>query len=175
MRILGIDPGYAIVGWGVLDFDNVHFSVVKYGAITTSPETAFDKRLDEIYGDMNIVIDKFRPDCMSIEKLYFNSNITTGIDVAQARGVIILSAVQHNVKIYEYTPLQVKVAVTGYGRAEKHQVQEMTKNILGLKSIPKPDDTADALALAITHGHTGGSRLSEIMRGNELTQLNKKR
>ena len=175
MRILGIDPGYAIVGWGVLDFDNVHFSVVKYGAITTSPETAFDKRLDEIYGDMNIVIDKFRPDCMSVEKLYFNSNITTGIDVAQARGVIILSAVQHNVKIYEYTPLQVKVAVTGYGRAEKHQVQEMTKNILGLKSIPKPDDTADALALAITHGHTGGSRLSEIMRGNELTQLNKKR
>ena len=175
MRILGIDPGYAIVGWGVLDFDNVHFSVVKYGAITTSPETAFDKRLDEIYGDMNIVIDKFRPDCMSIEKLYFNSNITTGIDVAQARGVIILSAVQHNVKIYEYTPLQVKVSVTGYGRAEKHQVQEMTRNILGLKSIPKPDDTADALALAITHGHTGGSRLSEIMRGNELTQLNKKR
>ena len=175
MRILGIDPGYAIVGWGVLDFDNVHFSVVKYGAITTSPETAFDKRLDEIYGDMNIVIDKFRPDCMSVEKLYFNSNITTGIDVAQARGVIILSAVQHNVKIYEYTPLQVKVSVTGYGRAEKHQVQEMTRNILGLKSIPKPDDTADALALAITHGHTGGSRLSEIMRGNELTQLNKKR
>ena len=175
MRILGIDPGYAIIGWGVLDFDNVHFSVVKYGAITTSPDTTFDKRLDEIYGDMNIVIDKFRPDCMSVEKLYFNSNITTGIDVAQARGVIILSAVQHNVKIYEYTPLQVKVAVTGYGRAEKHQVQEMTKNILGLKSIPKPDDTADALALAITHGHTGGSRLSEIMRGNELTQLNKKR
>ena len=175
MRILGIDPGYAIIGWGVLDFDNVHFSVVKYGAITTSPDTTFDKRLDEIYGDMNIVIDKFRPDCMSVEKLYFNSNITTGIDVAQARGVIILSAVQHNVKIYEYTTLQVKVAVTGYGRAEKHQVQEMTRNILGLKSIPKPDDTADALALAITHGHTGGSRLSEIMRGNELTQLNKKR
>ena len=175
MRILGIDPGYAIIGWGVLDFDNVHFSVVKYGAITTSPDTTFDKRLDEIYGDMNIVIDKFRPDCMSVEKLYFNSNITTGIDVAQARGVIILSAVQHNVKIYEYTPLQVKVAVTGYGRAEKHQGQEMTRNILGLKSIPKPDDTADALALAITHGHTGGSRLSEIMRGNELTQLNKKR
>lgn len=175
MRILGIDPGYAIIGWGVLDFDNVHFSVVKYGAITTSPDTTFDKRLDEIYGDMNIVIDKFRPDCMSVEKLYFNSNITTGIDVAQARGVIILSAVQHNVKIYEYTPLQVKVAVTGYGRAEKHQVQEMTRNILGLKSIPKPDDTSDALALAITHGHTGGSRLSEIMRGNELTQLNKKR
>lgn len=175
MRILGIDPGYAIIGWGVLEFDNVHFNVVKYGAITTSPETSFDKRLCEIYEDMCAVLDKFDPDCLSIEKLFFNTNITTGIDVAQARGVIMLAAAQKNIKIYEYTPLQVKVAVTGYGAAEKRQVQEMTKNILGLKAIPKPDDTADALALAITHGHTGGSRLSEIMRGNEVTQLNKKR
>lgn len=175
MRILGIDPGYAIIGWGVLEFDNVHFNVVKYGAITTSPETSFDKRLCEIYEDMCAVLDKFAPDCLSIEKLFFNTNITTGIDVAQARGVIMLAAAQKNIKIYEYTPLQVKVAVTGYGAAEKRQVQEMTKNILGLKAIPKPDDTADALALAITHGHTGGSRLSEIMRGNEVTQLNKKR
>lgn len=175
MRILGIDPGYAIVGWGVLEYCNVNFSVVKYGSITTSPETPFEKRLCEIYDDMCVILDKFRPDCMSIEKLFFNTNITTGIDVAQARGVIMLAAVQRNVKIYEYTPLQVKVAVTGYGAAEKHQVQEMTKNILRLKDIPKPDDTADALALAITHGHTGGSRLSEIMRGNEVTQLNKKR
>lgn len=175
MRILGIDPGYATVGWGVLEFDNMRFGVVKYGAITTSPETPFDKRLAEVYDDMCVVLDKFRPDCMSIEKLFFNSNITTGIDVAQARGVIMLAAVQHNVKIYEYTPLQVKVAVTGYGYAEKHQVQEMIKNILHLKAVPKPDDTADALALAICHGHTGGSRLSEIMRGNEVTQLNKPR
>lgn len=175
IRILGIDPGYAIVGWGVLEFDNMRFKVVKYGAITTSPETPFDKRLSEIYDDMCIVLDKFRPDCMSIEKLFFNSNITTGIDVAQARGVIMLSAVQYNVKIYEYTPLQVKVAVTGYGYAEKHQVQEMIRNILRLKAVPKPDDTADALALAICHGHTGGSRLSEIMRGNEVTQFNKTR
>lgn len=175
MKILGIDPGYAIIGWGVLEFDNMHFNVVKYGAITTSPETSFDKRLCEIYEDMCAVLDKFSPDCMSIEKLFFNSNITTGIDVAQARGVIMLTAAQKDIKIYEYTPLQVKVAVTGYGAAEKRQVQEMTKNILRLKAIPKPDDTADALALAITHGHTGGSRLSEIMRGNEVTQLNKKR
>lgn len=175
MRILGIDPGYAIVGWGVLDYDNVRFSVVKYGDIATSSKTPFEKRLCEIYDDMCVVLDKFHPDCMSIEKLFFNTNITTGIDVAQARGVIMLAAVQRNVQIYEYTPLQVKVAVTGYGAAEKHQVQEMTKNILRLKDIPKPDDTADALALAITHGHTGGSRLSEIMRGNEVTQLNKKR
>lgn len=175
MRILGIDPGYAIVGWGVLEHDNVNFGVVKYGAITTSSETPFEQRIGEIYDDMCVVLDKFRPDCMSIEKLFFNTNITTGIDVAQARGVIMLAAVQRNVKIYEYTPLQIKVAVTGYGAADKHQVQEMTKNILRLKRIPKPDDTADALALAITHGHTGASRLSEIMRGNEVTQLNKKR
>lgn len=175
MRILGIDPGYAIVGWGVLEYDNMRFNVVKYGDIATSPKTPFEKRLCEIYDDMCIVLDKFCPDCMSIEKLFFNTNITTGIDVAQARGVIMLAAVQRDVKIYEYTPLQVKVAVTGYGAAEKRQVQEMTKNILRLKDIPKPDDTADALALAITHGHTGGSRLSEIMRGNEVTQLNKKK
>lgn len=175
MRILGIDPGYATVGWGVLEFDNMRFGVVKYGAITTSPDTPFDKRLCEVYEDMCVVLEKFRPDCMSIEKLFFNSNITTGIDVAQARGVIMLSAAQRNVKIYEYTPLQVKVAVTGYGYAEKHQVQEMIKNILHLKAVPKPDDTADALALAICHGHTGGSRLSEIMRSNEVTQLNKPR
>lgn len=175
MRILGIDPGYATIGWGVLEFDNVRFNVVKYGAVTTSPDTKFDKRLCEIYEDLSVILEKFRPDCMSIEKLFFNSNITTGIDVAQARGVIMLAAAQKNVRIYEYTPLQVKVAVTGYGAAEKHQVQEMTKNILRLKALPKPDDTADALALAITHGHTGGSRLNEIMRGNEVTQLNKKR
>ncbi len=174
MRILGIDPGYAIVGWGVLEFDNIRFNVIKYGAITTQPDTAFDKRLCEIYEDMGLVIEKFRPDCMSIEKLFFSSNITTGIDVAQARGVILLAAARRGLRIYEYTPLQVKVAVTGYGHADKHQVQEMTRNILGLKNVPRPDDTADALALAITHGHAGGSRLAELSRANEVTQLNKK-
>lgn len=175
MRILGIDPGYATVGWGVLEFDNMRFNVVNYGSITTSAETPFEKRLSEIYDDIGVVLDKFSPDCMSIEKLFFNDNITTGIDVAHARGVIMVAAVQHDVKIYEYTPLQVKSAVTGYGYAEKHQVQEMIKNILHLKAVPKPDDTADALALAICHAHTGGSRLSEIMRGNEVTQLNQPR
>lgn len=175
MRILGIDPGYAIVGYGVLEYDNMRFKVVNYGAITTEPETPFDKRLAEIYDDMCRVLDMFKPDCMSIEKLYFNTNITTGIDVAQARGVTMLAAVQRGVPIYEYTPLQVKVAVTGYGRAEKHQMQEMTKTILHLKEVPKPDDTADALAIAICHGHTGGSKMSEIMRSNEVKQLNKKK
>lgn len=167
MRILGIDPGYAIVGYGVLEFDNVRFKVINYGAITTEPETPFDKRLLEIYNDMRVILDRFRPDCMSIEKLYFNTNTTTGIDVAQARGVIMLAAAGLDIPIYEYTPLQVKVAVTGYGRAEKHQMQEMVKNILHLNAVPKPDDTADALAIAICHGHTGGSRLSEIMRENK--------
>lgn len=166
MRIIGIDPGYAIVGYGVLEFDNVRFKVVNYGAITTDPETPFEDRLLEIHTDMCSVLEMFKPDCMSIEKLYFNTNTTTGIDVAQARGVTLLAAAQRNIPIYEYTPLQVKVAVTGYGRAEKHQVQEMVKNILRLNAIPKPDDTADALAIAICHGHTGGSRLSEIMRAN---------
>lgn len=167
MRILGIDPGYAIVGYGVLEFDNMRFKVINYGAITTDPETPFDKRLSEIYGDMCSVLEMFKPDCVSIEKLYFNTNITTGIDVAQARGVIMLAAAQRDIPVFEYTPLQVKVAVTGYGRAEKRQMQEMTKNILHLKEVPKPDDTADALAIAICHGHTGGSKLSEIMRENK--------
>ncbi len=164
MRILGIDPGYAIIGYGILDYDNVRFNVKGYGAITTSPDTPFDKRLCEIYSDMCRVLDGFKPDCMSIEKLYFNTNVTTGIDVAEARGIILLSAAQRDIPIFEYTPLQVKVAVTGYGRAEKRQMQEMTKSILSLKEIPKPDDTADALAIAICHGHTGGSRMSELMR-----------
>ena len=164
MRILGIDPGYAIVGYGVLDYDHNKFDVVNYGAITTEAGTPFEKRLIEIYDDMNSLLDMFRPDCMSIERLYFTNNKTTGIDVAQARGVITLAAAQHCVEIYEYTPLQVKQAVVGYGRAEKHQVQEMVKNILRLKECPKPDDTADAVALAICHGHSSGSALSRILK-----------
>ncbi len=167
MRILGIDPGYAIVGYGVLDFDNVRFRTVNYGAITTPADMPFDRRLLEIFDDMNTLLEKFSPDCMSVEKLYFNTNTTTAIDVAQARGVILLAAAKKNIPVFEYTPLQVKVAVTGYGRAEKHQMQEMTKNILRLEAVPKPDDTADALAIAICHGHTGGSRLSEIIRNNK--------
>ena len=167
MRILGIDPGYAIVGYGVLEYDNVRFKVVNYGAITTEPETPFDKRLLEIHTDMCSILDKFKPDCMSIEKLYFNTNTTTGIDVAQARGVTMLAAAQRDIPIYEYTPLQVKVAVTGYGRAEKRQMQEMVKNILRLNAVPKPDDTADALAIAICHGHTGGSRLMQLTVDNK--------
>ncbi len=163
MRILGIDPGYAIVGYGVLEYDHNKFTVVNYGAITTEAGTPFEQRIVEIYDDMNSLLDLFRPDCMSIERLYFTNNKTTGIDVAQARGVITLAAAQHGIEIYEYTPLQVKQAVVGYGRAEKHQVQEMVKNILRLKECPKPDDTADAVALAICHGHSSGSALSRLL------------
>lgn len=167
MRILGIDPGYAIVGCGILDYDNVRFKTVSYGAIRTEPDTPFIKRLCEIFDETNVLLEKYSPDCMSIEKLYFNTNTTTAIDVAEARGVILLAAARKNIPVFEYTPLQVKVAVTGYGRAEKHQMQEMTKNILRLEKLPTPDDAADALAIAICHGHTGASRLSEIMRNNK--------
>lgn len=162
MRILGIDPGYATIGYGIIEYDNFRFKTVAYGAITTSPDKLFPDRLCDIYSDMQTLINNYKPDCLSIEKLYFNTNTTTAIDVAQARGVILLSARKSNVDIYEYTPLQVKQSITGYGRAEKHQVMEMVKTLLQLNSVPKPDDTADALALAICHGHCSGSLYSKF-------------
>ena len=157
LRILGIDPGYAIVGFGVLDYDGRDFSVVNFGAITTPAGMSFEDRLELIYRDMNEVINTYHPEAMSLEKLFFNTNHTTAIDVAQARGVILLSAKQNGVTVFEYTPLQVKNSVVGYGKAEKKQVQQMTRSLLRLKEVPKPDDTADALALAITHGHNSFS------------------
>lgn len=156
MRILGIDPGYAIVGYGVLDYDGYRFTPVSFGAITTSSKAEFNLRLSDIYDDMNTVLTQFHPDALAIERLYFNTNTTTAIDVAQARGVIVLASAKSGVPLFEYTPLQVKQAVVGYGRAEKNQVMEMTRSILGLSSVPKPDDTADALAIAICHGHSSG-------------------
>ena len=170
MIILGIDPGYAIVGFGVLDYDGRNFRVVNFGAITTPAGMDFNRRLEMIYSDMCQIIDIYKPDALSMEKLFFNTNTTTAIDVAQARGVIMLSAAQHGAQIFEYTPLQVKQAVVGYGKAQKHQVQEMVKNILRLPECPKPDDTADAVALAICHGHSSGSaltRLKALERGNK--------
>ena len=164
VRILGIDPGYATIGYGVIDYNKNRFSVAGYGAITTPAGIPFERRLSDIYSDMNELIKKYSPDEMSIEKLYFNTNTTTAIDVAEARGVILLAAYSGGVKIAEYTPLQVKQSVTGYGRAVKKQVQEMTRVILGLEKIPKPDDTADALAMAICHGHSSGSSLMNLYR-----------
>lgn len=157
MRILGIDPGYAIVGYGVVDYNHTKFSVAHYGAILTEAGMPFCERLEKIYDDMTALIQKWEPEVMAIEKLYFNTNTTTAIDVAQARGAIILAAQKNGLTIAEYTPLQVKQSVVGYGRAEKKQVQEMTKMILNLETVPKPDDTADALAMAICHAHTSGS------------------
>ena len=157
MIILAIDPGYAIVGFGVISYNGSRFKVLEYGAITTDKNTPFPERLNEIYDGMNYLLDKYQPAAISIEKLYFNTNTTTAISVAQARGVCVLAGVKHGVEIAEYTPLQVKMAVTGYGRAEKHQIMEMTKTLLSLKEIPKPDDAADALAIAICHAHTSGS------------------
>ena len=165
MRIIGIDPGYAIVGYGIVEYDNFRFNTVAYGAITTEAGTEFSKRLESIYDDMTTVLNKYKPECMSVEKLYFNTNTTTAIDVAQARGVILLSAKKLNIPIFEYTPLQVKQSITGYGKAEKHQVMEMIKSFLSLKSVPKPDDTADALALAVCHGHSAGNLYGKLAKG----------
>lgn len=158
MRILGIDPGYAIVGYGILDYKDNKFTVVEYGAVTTSANDNMFDRLKSIYDDVSGIIKKFKPDFMAIEELFFNSNQKTAINVAQARGVLLLAAMNDNVEIYEYTPLQVKQAVAGYGRADKNQVQQMVKLLLGLKEVPKPDDTADAVAIAICHGHSYNPR-----------------
>lgn len=151
MRILGIDPGYAIVGFGVIDYENQHFRLVDMGAITTEADMPFEARIKAIYLDMCELIQTYKPQEMSIEKLFFNTNQKTAIDVAQARGVTILPAIMNSIPIFEYTPLQVKSSIVGYGRAEKKQVQEMVRTMLHLKDVPKPDDTADAVALAITH------------------------
>ncbi len=164
MRILGIDPGYATVGYGIVDTNGFKFSVVGYGAITTPAKMPFPQRLQAIFNDVCTVIDRYNPTELSIERLYFNTNTTTAIDVAQARGVIVLATQTKGLNVCEYTPLQVKQSVTGYGKAEKHQVMEMVKNLLSLKAVPKPDDTADALALAICHGHSAGSGFSKLLR-----------
>ncbi len=154
MIILGIDPGYAIVGTGVVEYSGNKFSAIDHRAITTDAKMPFELRLKAIYDGVTQLIDQFKPDFVSVEELFFNNNAKTAIAVGQARGVIILAAVNKGVPIFEYTPLQVKQAIVGYGRAEKNQVQEMTKIMLGLSTVPKPDDVADALALAICHGHS---------------------
>ena len=160
MVILGIDPGYAIVGYGAVEYARGgKFRTLGYGAITTKAGVPLQHRLVEIYQDMLTLLDHFKPDVASIEELFFNTNATTAIVVAEARGVTLLAARQHGLKIGEYTPLQVKQAVVGYGRAEKEQVIRMVTTVLGLKKPPKPDDTADALAIAICHGHSAASRI----------------
>lgn len=154
MRILGIDPGVAIVGFGFIDKIGSRLVPVQYGSIQTEANSDPSLRLKQIYEAIDQLIDKYKPDAVAIEKLFFNRNVTTAIAVGQARGVLMLAAVQRDLPLGEYTPLQVKQAVVGYGRAEKHQVQDMVKMMLNLKSVPKPDDVADALAIAICHAHS---------------------
>ena len=164
MRVLGIDPGYAIVGWGVVEYIGNRFAPIGYGAVITEKDTPFEQRLVEIYEGVLDICKRYQPEALSIEKLYYQHNQTTVIGVAEARGVILLAAAQAGLPIYEYTPMQVKQAVTGYGKAVKKQVQEMTRILLHLPAVPKPDDTADALAMAITFCHTNGNQLNRYTR-----------
>lgn len=159
MRILGIDPGYAIVGFGVLDTDRGQSHLVRCGAINTQAGTPMPLRLLQIQEDMETLIHTFQPDVMALEELFFNNNVTTGIGVAQARGIILAAAAKLGVEIFEYTPSQVKQAVVGYGKAEKRQVMDMTKRLLHLPAVPKPDDAADAVAIALCHARSCTSRL----------------
>ena len=161
MIILGIDPGYAIVGWGVIEYNGSKFKTLGYGSINTPAGLEPAERLLMVYRGMNEIIQKYKPDQIAVEELFFNTNTTTAILVAEARGVILLSAKLAGREIAEYTPLQVKQAVVGYGRAEKKQVIVMVTSLLGLPAPPKPDDTADALAIAVCHAHSGCSRLSQ--------------
>lgn len=154
MRILGIDPGYAIMGWGVVDYAGNHFTAVDYGSITTKAGLAPSFRLCAIYRELRELISRYRPDQAAVEQLYFNNNAKTVIMVGEARGVALLACAEDGLLIGEYTPLQIKQALVGYGRAEKNQIQQMVKTILHLPDIPKPDDTADALAAAICHGNS---------------------
>ena len=158
MRILGIDPGVATVGFGVIETQGGRQQMIQYGAITTPAGQPLAARLVQIAQDMETLINRFRPDEMSIEELFFSKNITTGIAVAHARGVILYTAQRMHLPVYEYTPMQIKQAVVGYGGADKHQVQAMVRILLGLREIPKPDDAADAVACAITHAHAGSGR-----------------
>jgi len=155
MRIFGIDPGIAIVGYGVIDYKGNNFKVVDYGVITTPASMSPQERLKKVYDELTDILIEYKPDAVAIEELFFNKNVKTAIQVGQARGVEILAVMNQNIALFEYTPLQVKQGVVGYGRAKKKQVQEMVKMLLNLKEIPKPDDAADALAVAISHAHSG--------------------
>ena len=161
MLILGVDPGLAIVGWGVVEYAGNKFNTVAYGAITTPAGIDVEMRILQIYDGLDAIIKKYKPTDMAIEELFFNTNQKTAIAVAEARGAILLCGMKNNVPMFEYTPLQVKQAVVGYGRADKKQVIAMTNMILELKKTPKLDDTSDALAIAICHAHTGGSVMKD--------------
>lgn len=154
MRILGIDPGFAITGYGIIDYEGNKFKLLESGAVTTEAGVSFPIRLAKIYDDLTMLINKYKPDALSIEELFFNKNVKTAISVAHGRGAVLIAASKNNIPVYEYTPLQIKQAVVGYGRADKIQVQKMVKAILNLEKVPKLDDITDAMAIAICHAHS---------------------
>ncbi len=162
MRVLGIDPGTAIVGYGIVDYEKGKFQIVDYGCIYTAKDLPMEDRLVKIHEELSILIEKYRPEEMAVEELFYFKNNKTVISVGQARGVIVLTGRLHGLQMHAYTPLQVKMGITGYGRAEKKQIQQMVQRFLGLKEIPKPDDAADALAIAINHIHTKTSALVQM-------------
>ena len=162
MRILGIDPGYATIGFGLIEAERWNARMLSYGAITTPAGLPLSRRLYQISCDAEELIGRLQPDAISIEELFFNTNITTGIAVAHGRGVILCAAEKCGIPLYEYTPSQVKLAVTGYGKAEKRQVMDMTRRLLHLKAVPRPDDAADALGLALCHARSFTSRLPQV-------------
>jgi len=162
MRILGIDPGYATIGFGIVEAERGNYHLMQFGTITTSPELPFEQRLLTIYQDMNELIDTVKPDVMAIEELFWGHNVTTGIGVSHGRGVILLSAAQQQLPIFEYTPMQIKLAVVGYGNATKLQVMDMTKRLLKMERVARPDDAADAIAVALCHARSSTSLLHGI-------------
>ncbi len=164
MRILGIDPGYGITGFGLIEAQRGNCQLLKCGAITTPAGMDFSARLEIIYEDMRALLDAAKPEAVAIEELFFGQNVTTGIGVAQSRGVILLAIRQAGLPVFQYKPMQVKQAVVGYGNATKHQVQDMTKRLLKLDKLPKPDDAADAIAIALCHARSSTSLLAQIQQ-----------
>jgi len=165
MRIIGIDPGYAILGWGVIEYAASRYRLLDCGAVKTDKGTEWPERLKAVYAGLVVIIEQYRPEICAIEELFFNSNQKTAIKVGEARGAAVLACANAGLPVFEYTPLQVKQALTGYGRADKHQMQEMVRQILGLEQPPKPDDAADAVAIAICHANSSGyiERLKKVL------------
>lgn len=160
MRVIGIDPGSAIVGYGIIDYNSNKYSIINYGVVLTSKDLSVEERLKIVYDEISNILKKYKPEFMAIEDLFYFKNNKTVISVAQARGIILLAGKQNNIHITSYTPLQVKIGITGYGKADKKQVQQMVQKFLGLSEIPKPDDAADALAICITHINSLSSNLN---------------
>jgi len=154
MRILGVDPGFAITGFAVVDYIGNKFKLIHCGAVTTNSKESFPLRLTKIYDELTLIINEYKPDNLAVEELFFNQNVKTAMNVSQARGVVLVLGCKNNIPTFEYTPLQVKQAVCGYGRAEKKQVQKMVQTILGEKETPKLDDITDSMAVAICHAHS---------------------